>query len=487
MAERLVIAGILQHGAVVFHDVASLVQDQSFFLPQNHILFSTLKHLIVDQGIIKPDTTAILGQIQTMDKTLVAKYDMSGHILALTQNKITPESIKPFVNRVATLGLARNFRSRMEAGLANLDKISGDESVSEVIAIVEKPINDFTVNILHDDDITSLGEDMGPYLEYLAEAKPKIQGIPTGMPIFDQKLGGGLRRPGVHLVGARSGVGKSQLAVNVAEHNTKLDIPVLLLDTELTKEITLSRWAARNSGMPIDQIETGSFADNMKTSEKVAEVMKDLKNRPFYYYNISSKHHTDWISVMRRFIMKIVGFENGKVKPCLIILDYLKMMNLSDSGSFQEFQYLGQIITDLHNFAIQYEIAILATIQLNRDGITKDDQSTASGSDRLVWLCSSFSILKDKTAEDYAADGPQNGNKKLIIAKSRFGPGTLEGQYINLQCDLSRSIMVEGQLNTQNRQGQISYVAPTKESNKESTSKKSSKVVDKAEDDYVPI
>jgi len=32
-------------------------------------------------------------------------------------------------------------------------------------------------------------------------------------------------------------------------------------------------------------------------------------------------------------------------------------------------------------------------------------------SDRLIWLCTSFSIFKEKSAEELAEDGPKAGNE----------------------------------------------------------------------------
>ena len=89
-------------------------------------------------------------------------------------------------------------------------------------------------------------------------------------------------------------------------------------------------------------------------------------------------------------------------------------------------------MTSLHNFAIRYEVPILAFIQLNRDGITKESTDTASGSDRIIWLCSNFSIYKAKSDEEIAKDGPENGNRKLVPLIARHGQGLQDKDYINV-------------------------------------------------------
>ena len=72
-------------------------------------------------------------------------------------------------------------------------------------------------------------------------------GISTGFPAYDEAIGGGLRRKCVDLVAARPKVGKSMFGDAVAMHVSKnLGIPVLVLDTEMSKEDHLNRMLANS-------------------------------------------------------------------------------------------------------------------------------------------------------------------------------------------------------------------------------------------------
>ena len=97
----------------------------------------------------------------------------------------------------------------------------------------------------------------------------------------------------------------------------------------------------------------------------------------------------------------------------------------------KEYQLLGFMMTELHNFAVKYQVPVVAFIQLNRDGITKESTDSASGSDRIIWLCSNFSIFKRKSDEEIAEDGPDAGNRKLIPIIARHGGGLDDNDYIN--------------------------------------------------------
>ena len=109
------------------------------------------------------------------------------------------------------------------------------------------------------------------------------------------------------------------------------------------------------------------------------------------------------------------------------------MSSSSISNNIQEYQALGFQITNLHNLAVKYDFPCLSFVQLNRDGITKESTDAVSGSDRLIWLCTSFSIFKSKSPEELAEDGPRAGNRKLVPIVSRHGAGLDDGNYINLR------------------------------------------------------
>ena len=103
------------------------------------------------------------------------------------------------------------------------------------------------------------------------------------------------------------------------------------------------------------------------------------------------------------------------------------------TSSMQEYQILGFMATTFHNFSVRYDLPILTFIQLNRDGIDKESTAAVSGSDRVVWLTSNLTIFKPKTEEEIVQDdGEENGNKKLVVIKSRHGGGLSGGNYINM-------------------------------------------------------
>jgi len=213
----------------------------------------------------------------------------------------------------------------------------------------------------------------------------------------------------------------------------------------------MNRFISLVTGVECLRIESGKFSTIDEEKEAVWSCKESIKNFPITHSSIAGLSTEAILSLCRRWIIKDVGMaDNGMTNPCLIIFDYLKLMSADDlKGNIQETQLLGFLMTSLHNFALKFNIPIFATVQLNRDGVEREGSEVISGSDRILWLCSSFSILKNKTQEDLIEDGPVNGTKKVIICDTRFGSGMNKGDYINIKANLSSSKLTEGKLFSQ--------------------------------------
>ena len=199
------------------------------------------------------------------------------------------------------------------------------------------------------------------------------------------------------------------------------------------------------SEVPIEDIETGNFGKTPYIRDKVLANAKKLEGLPYYHKSIAGKPFEEQVAIMRRWIAKEVGLNtDGTAKKCVIIYDYIKLMDTQGLNDLAEFQLLGFMMSSLHNFMVRYKIPCLAFMQLNRDGITKEGTDTASGSDRIVWLCSNFTIYKKKSDEEIAEDGTKYGNRKLVPVVARHGSGLDDGDYINCQMIGKFGRIVEG-------------------------------------------
>lgn len=363
---------------------------------------------------------------------------------------VSDADAKLAAKRIKYWHVVRKLSAKLRTANTELLKTKGDEDIIDVISSVEEGIFNFIPEVKRENDYVNISSFASEHIDFIKNNPVSYVGMPTGFPRYDQCIGGGYRRGTVNVVGARPKVGKSTFCLNVAKNVSFSGVPVLYLDTEMKKETQVVKLVSLCSGISQSEIETGSFSSSERSTTIIKESVEEIKNKPIYHVSVAGLKPQEIFSVCRRWLSSVVGKNpDGSVKDCLIILDYLKTMDLGDLGDFQEYQYLGDFITKLHNFAVKSDVPILATVQLNRDGINKDDTSVVSGSDRILWLCSSLAYLKKKTDEDVAAgDSKANGDRKMVVVETRYGKGMdSSSEYINIISNMDKSQFTEGKFN----------------------------------------
>jgi len=443
-AERAVLSGLLQHGIDGYINVDGFITRDSFVHVNNKMIFACIEDVISNDQT--PDISTILASAEKLKvvEQLSTKQELK-YLQTLYDFPIMVENILGFAIQIKKFEFARNIRKLTDKVHSDVGKIDGTESVDEIIRILEDPVTDFLREDDGGENPEKIGEGIEDYVKFLEENKCDIIGIPTGFSRYDEAIGGGLRRKCVDLVSARPKVGKSVFADNVALNVSKLKIPVLVLDTEMSKEDHLNRLIANISGVPINEVATGKFVDEESKRDRVQEAVKEIDSIPYSYVSVAGKPFEQILNMIRRWVVQEVKTdENGKTNECLIIYDYLKLMSSSSiTNNIQEYQALGFQITSLHNLCVKLDVPCLSFVQLNRDGISKESTDAVSGSDRLIWLCTSFSIFKAKSPEELAEDGPTSGNRKLVPIVSRHGAGMDDGDYINMQMIGSHAKLLE--------------------------------------------
>jgi replicative DNA helicase len=434
-AERAVLSGIIQYGNESYLDVVDIIQEATFSVDSNTIIYKCLKRLFEIQEIKTVDIASIYSVAQELNLYhILSKNDETIHLKSIIDFPVNKDNVRKFAAKIRKLEIARLLHKQLELAQDKLLDVSGSESINQILSLAEDTVFDFT-SLLNDGEHNPclVGENATSYIQDLENNPVDQIGIATGFPVYDEAIGGGLRRGTINVIAARPKTGKTLLVDNMGWNIANKNIPVLNLDTEMTREDHINRLLGMISENDLRDIETGKFAQSPAKKEKLYNATKQLENAPIYYKSIAGKAFDEQLGIMRRWVTKVVGLNNdGSAKDCVIFYDYLKLMDTQGmSQDLKEYQLLGFMMTSLHNFAVKYKIPVVAFIQLNRDGINKESTDTASGSDRIVWLCSNFTIFKRKTDEEMAEDGPQNGNRKLVPLISRHGGGLDENDYIN--------------------------------------------------------
>lgn len=431
-AETAVLAGLFAYGLDSYIEVSDLIDHKSFSNQNNQLIYKCIEKILLKENEVDLPTLLSAAEQLGFSETIQTRQELQ-YIKSLMEFPVKKENVLHFAAQVKKFEFARDIIKLANSIGKDVSEINGDEDIDEIIGKLENPVMDF----LREDDTREtqelLCENIEEYIEFLQENKCEQIGLQSGFDRYDAVIGGGLRRKCVDMVAARPGVGKSVWGDNVALHNARKGIPVLMLDTEMSKEDHLNRILSNISGVPINEIATGQFADDEEKYIAVSKAVEEIKNIPYTYVCVAGAPFENILNHIKRWVMREVGTdEDGRTNECLVIYDYLKLMASSGiSNSVAEFQALGFQIMDLHNLTVRLDIACQALCQLNRDGITREDTGSMSGSDRIVWLVTSLSYLKEKSAEELAEDGPRAGTHKVINLKARHGPGLKGGNYIN--------------------------------------------------------
>ena len=451
-AERVVLSGLYQKGYDCYIEICDIIDENSFSTTENSAIFKCLKHITSEKGSVADIPSLISASNSLNISKLIQTQEQVKYIRSISSFPVELSNVRKAAAKLKKLQIAKNLSYTLQECAEKLKSINGEEPITEIISIAESTVLDQTFKISNSDDPKPkpISDGIDEYIQYLEDNPVSQLGISSGFKVYDRSIGGGLRPGTVNLIGARMKTGKSFFADNVALNVAFQNIPVLMLDTEMTEKDHWHRLLASMSNLKIEEIESGSLFNDPQKKLKLYEAKNKLKELPFQYKTIAGKSFDEVISMARRWVIKDVGLDDyGKAKPCLIILDYIKLMSDdSISKNIAEYQALGFLMTNLHNFMVQYGVACLAFTQLNRDGINREDTDVASGSDRILWLCSNFSIYKRKTEEEMAdesvAEDNIRYNLKLIPVVSRHGKGIDAGDYINIFGNYEYGKIVEG-------------------------------------------
>jgi len=455
-SERAILSAIFQHGEDALIDINDIISSKTFTIDSNQLLYTCLVEALQTNKSI--DLTAVITtaeRLKIADRIINSKQDRE-FIRSLLNFPIKLENVRGYARRLAKLELARKAQRKHKEAHDNLEGISGNESVDQILAISENAIFDLIqeINQSKEGQPQLISEDSDEILQDLIDNPVNMAGLPTPWPIYNTMIGGGLRRGGVNLIASRPGIGKSNLGKELALHFSlgfSTSIPTLILDTEMQKNDQLFRSLASLSDTEINLIETGRFGQDEETKKRVFEANEKLKNTKIFHEDVSGKLFEEILSIIRRWIVKEVKYdENGNTNDCLIIYDYFKLMSPDSMKDMQEYQALGFQISRLSDFSKEYNFPCMAFVQLNRDGNTKETNDILAQSDRLLWLAHSVAIFKPLTAVE---EMNNNANRKMIILKARFGCGATQMEYgkdyINMRFEGNKGKIEELNLKSQ--------------------------------------
>lgn len=442
--EKQVLSSLLsENGSKIWINLCDIIHLNSFVADSHQILYDCINNYFKNNTLATkinyPDLTKISEKLNYKD--FFNRKEEKTYLKTIAQTQFIENEIKQKAIKLKKLEITRIIREKIKTADLQYSNITGEEKASEILSIIEKPIFEFS-KLIHGFDFkgpSPLFENIHDYINKKLDGKNDIVAIKTSWDAYDFAIGGGLRPGTVNIIASRFGGGKSSAGENIGMFVASNGIPVLLLDNEMSFEERAPRDLAMISGISISDIEWGDFRNYPDKIRKVKDAGDKLQKLKYDYKNICGIDFEEVILMMKHWVLTKVGLNSeGVANPCLIILDYIKTQNANElSKNIQEYILLGLLITHFVNFCQQYKVAGLNFAQVNREGINDETSAVISGSDRILFYSSSCVFLKEQSEEEIEKQRELGlkdiYDKKLIVLKSRHGPGLTRGDYIHMK------------------------------------------------------
>jgi replicative DNA helicase len=256
-------------------------------------------------------------------------------------------------------------------------------------------------------------------IEKLYERKGSITGISTGFVEFD-RMTSGLHPSEMVVIAARPSMGKTALAMNIAEYvaiNEKLAVGVFSL--EMSSQQLVQRMLCSRARVNLQRVRDGFLGE--RDFPSLTAAASKLAEAKMFIDDSASLSILELRAKARRL--------KAQQDVSLIIVDYLQLLRSTTRRAQDNRQLeISEISAGLKALAKDLKIPVIVVAQLNR----QPEQRTG-GKPRLSDLRESGSIEQDADLvgllvrpelyeEDEEARVEKAGEAELIIAKQRNGP-----------------------------------------------------------------
>ncbi|MGA3171809.1 MAG: replicative DNA helicase [Chthoniobacteraceae bacterium] len=259
-------------------------------------------------------------------------------------------------------------------------------------------------------------------IEKLYERRGSITGLPTGFSELD-KMTDGLHGAEMFVIAARPSMGKTALALNIAEH-VAVDHkkPVAVFSLEMSSQQLVQRLLCSRARVNLQRVRDGFLSE--RDFPNLTAAASKLAESKIYIDDTAGLSILEMRAKARRL--------KTQHDVQLIVIDYLQLLR-STSRRAQDNRQLeiAEISAGVKALAKELAIPIIVLAQLNRNPENRSGDS--KGRPRLSDLRESGSIEQDAdivallVREEYYADTDEEkqeaeGKATLILAKQRNGP-----------------------------------------------------------------
>ncbi len=411
--ERGVLACICQDSEEALPLIVTRVSDVDFFYELRHQTIYTAMVELADAG--EPIDPVVLRQ-RLRDSGKLEKAGGVQYVAALPDAAPSVAMLDSYLDILVDKAVLRRvIRVCAAAAAAAYDQ---PDNVDEALDDIER-------------DVLAIGMERAGKAEQSMEALVKKAyatieewensngaptGIPTGFQDLDQ-LTRGLHRGEMIVIAARPSMGKTSLAMNIAERvAVDQKRPVGVFSLEMTAESIALRMLCSRSKVNMHEARGGILSPESHNS--ITDSASEMMKSPLFIDDAAGLDILGLRSRARRMA------QQHKVE--LFIVDYIQLLRSSSRRSENRQQEIADISSGIKSLAKELNVPVIVLSQLNRE------VESRQGKPRLSDLRESGAIEQDADfvgllhippeAEEDVAVGKDSHAVHLLVAKQRNGP-----------------------------------------------------------------
>ena len=249
---------------------------------------------------------------------------------------------------------------------------------------------------------------------YHRDNPSEITGVPTGFTDLDQKTSG-LQPGDLVIVAGRPSMGKTSLALNIAEYvGIELHLPVAVFSMEMSGTQLVMRMMGSVGRLDQHKVRTGKLQDD--DWQKLTHAVGKLNDAAIYVDESGALTAPQLQARARRLHRQCGGLG-------LLVVDYLQLMSATTEGENRATE-ISQISRSLKALAKELNVPVVALSQLNRSLEQRTNRRPIMSD-----LRESGAIEQDADLilfiyrdEVYNPETKDKGMAEIIIGKQRHGP-----------------------------------------------------------------
>src|SRR5215472_3785075 len=354
-AEQAVLGGLLIN-PVSWDQVADVVRQEDFYRPDHELVFGAIAG-IAGEG--KPaDVVTVSGYLERNGQ--LEKAGGLAYLSSIARDTPTAANVRAYAQIVRERSLMRQLiqaGTQIATAVYNNDGTSArdlvDRAEQRVFEIAEgsfrgregaRPVRDLLPAVIDQIDEWHTNPD-------------KLRGLPTGFTDFD-KITGGLRPGDLVIIAGRPSMGKTTLAVNMAEYaavHPGTRASVAIFSMEMPSEQVITRMLSSIGGVPLNSLRSGKISD--EDWVRITSATSQLSEAKIFVDETPALNPNELRARARR-----VKREHGLN---LVVVDYLQLMQVPGTKENRATE-IAEISRSLKALAKEMQVPVIALSQLNR-------------------------------------------------------------------------------------------------------------------------